>query len=152
MNQSKLYYSYPQIVLQEVPGEITLALSISGCKLACKGCHSTETWNPFYGSPLTNTSLASLITKHKHISCVLFYGGEWEPEALIKLLQLCKTYELKTCLYTGQEIESIPSTLLAELTFIKTGRYIEELGGLNSPNTNQRFITIESITHTKEHL
>lgn len=142
VTQSKLYYSYPQIVLQEVPGEISLALSISGCKLACKGCHSTETWNPLYGSPLTSTSLLSLITKHKHISCVLFYGGEWEPLTLTYFLKLILAHNLKTCLYTGQELQDIPQSILDNLSFIKTGPYKEHLGGLGSPNTNQRFIIL----------
>ena len=45
-----MFYSYPQEVLQEVPGEISLALSISGCPLRCKGCHSTETYKTDFGN------------------------------------------------------------------------------------------------------
>lgn len=137
-----LYYSSPQIVLQEVPGEITLALSISGCPLSCKGCHSTHTKNKQYGTPLTKQELLNQLLQHNHITCVLFYGGEWESDYLLELLKLVQLKKLKTCLYTGRELEDVPKSLLQHLTFIKVGPYIEALGGLDSPTTNQRFITL----------
>jgi len=140
-----LHYSSKQIVLQEVPDEISLALSISGCKLACKGCHSTETWNPKYGEELTENILQDLITRSKYITCVLFYGGEWQEDYLIKLLKLVKSNNLKTCLYTGLELNQISDNLLSNLTYIKTGRYIKELGGLESKTTNQKFIKISEL-------
>ena len=135
-----LFYSYPQIVVQEVPDEISLALSVSGCNLACKGCHSTETWNPTFGKPLTVDVLQTLIDTHKHISCVLFYGGEWSPQELISLFTVCKLNQLKTCLYTGLELEQVPKSFLPHLDYLKVGPYVEALGGLASPTTNQRFI------------
>lgn len=136
-------YSYPQIVLQEVPDEISLALSISGCPLRCKGCHSTETYNPEFGQELNLEEINKLLSKHKHITCVLFYGGEWEPENLVKYLKYIKTKNLKTCLYTGFELSFIHKNILNNLDYIKTGRYIKELGGLGSENTNQKFIKIQ---------
>ena len=45
---------------------------------------------------------------------------------------------LKTCLYTG--LEEAPAALLPELTFVKTGAWRRERGGLDCPDTNQRFI------------
>jgi len=138
-----MYYSYPQIVLQEVPGEISLALSISGCRLNCKGCHSSFTFNSTYGEELTNDIMNYLIKKHKHISCILFYGGEWESNRLIELIELINSYSLKVCLYTGLNLNEISHTLLSKLDFIKTGRYIEELGGLGNNTTNQKFIILK---------
>lgn len=137
-----LFFSHPQIVLQEVPGEITLALSISGCPMSCKGCHSKETKNPFFGKPLYIQTLQTLIDSNKHITCVLFYGGEWDITYLLSLLELVRVNRLKTCLYTGLELDNVPTNLLEHLTYIKVGPYIEELGGLNSPSTNQKFITL----------
>lgn len=136
-------YSYPQIVLQEVPDEISLALSISGCPLRCKGCHSTETYNPEFGQELNLEEINKLLSKHKHITCVLFYGGEWDPENLVKYLKYIKTKNLKTCLYTGFELSFIHKNILNNLDYIKTGRYIKELGGLGSENTNQKFMKIQ---------
>lgn len=137
-----LYYSSPQIVLQEVPGEIALALSISGCPLSCKNCHSAHTKNKQYGTPLTEQELLNQLLQHKHITCVLFYGGEWESDYLLELLKLVQLKNLKTCLYTGRELKDIPKSILQYITFIKVGPYIEALGGLDSPTTNQKFITL----------
>ena len=53
------------------------------------------------------------------------------------LLKLCRSAGLHTCLYTGQD--DVAAELKAELTYLKTGRWFAELGGLNSRHTNQRF-------------
>lgn len=134
-----LYFSNPQIVLQEVPNEISLALSISGCPMACKGCHSKFTWQKNYGQELTDATLVDLITKNKHISCILFYGGEWQKNRLIELFSICKNFNKKICLYTGLDYEKVSNDLIAKLNFIKTGRYMESLGGLDKKTTNQKF-------------
>lgn len=140
-------FSYPQIVLQEVPGEISLALSISGCTLNCKGCHSPETFDLNFGEKLDFDKLDLLIKKYKHISCVLFYGGEWLIEELSSYLKYIKSKGLKTCLYTGRDLSYFDKKFLKDLDYIKVGRYIEKLGNLNSNDTNQRFInlSIENI-------
>jgi len=137
-------YSYPQIVLAEVPNEISLALSISGCPLHCKGCHSSETWDKNFGKELTKEEIVRLLNLHKHISCVLFYGGEWEIDTLYNMCVLVKSYRLKTALYTGLDdiAELQEYGLLKVLDYIKYGSYKEELGGLNSKNTNQHLFTI----------
>lgn len=134
-------YSYPQVVFQEVPGEITLSLSISGCGLKCPGCHSSETWDINFGELLTFQVIDTLLHRHKYISCVLFYGGEWDIE-LIDFLKYVKSKNLKTALYTGQELDYFNSDFIKQLDFIKTGRYIEQLGPIGSPKTNQKFIRL----------
>lgn len=145
-----LNYSYPQIVLAEVPGEISLALSVSGCPLRCKGCHSTFTYDSSYGAPLTPQAIGSHL--NKHVTCVLFYGGEWQPTELLSLLKHCKDLNLKTCLYTGHELSFIPKQLLQILDFIKVGKYTQALGGLESPTTNQRFYELLDCEIKKEHV
>lgn len=147
-----MFYSYPQEVLQEVPGEISLALSISGCPLRCKGCHSTETYNEEFGTELTIEEMNRLLMKHKHISCVLFYGGEWEINYLIKLIGIIKEKGLKVALYSGFELDFFSKSFLNKLNYIKVGSYNSELGGLSSPTTNQKFylnINNELVDKTK---
>ncbi|OUR63064.1 hypothetical protein A9Q74_02315 [Colwellia sp. 39_35_sub15_T18] len=100
----KFNYLPPTIVFQEVPDEISLCFSITGCKVGCKGCHSTELWNENYGSPLTNKAFIQWLKKYQRlISCVVFFGGEWQPHALIEKLLIAKNFGLKTCLYSGEE-------------------------------------------------
>ena len=135
-------FSYPQIVLQEVPGEISLALSISGCPLNCKGCHSKETFNLDFGQELNTDVIDFLLKKYKHVSCILFYGGEWLIDELEFFLKYIKDKGLKTCLYTGMELTYFKPEFLKNLDYIKVGRYIEKLGGLNEPTTNQKFIKL----------
>lgn len=135
-------YAYPQIVLQEVPGEISLAISISGCPLRCSGCHSKETYDANFGNELTVEILDKLI--NRHISCVLFYGGEWEKEKLIEFLKYIQFEKgIKTCLYTGLNLCEVETEILDNLDYIKTGRYIKTLGGIGEKNTNQRFYILE---------
>lgn len=133
-------YSNAQVVFQEVPGEISLALSISGCPFKCKGCHSQETWNPAYGEPL---DLDKLLDKYGAlVSCVLFYGGEWHPAELKQHLAKCKQLNLKTCLYTGSNKPI--RALLPYLDFIKIGRWVESYGVLGSLTSNQRFYRVDN--------
>jgi anaerobic ribonucleoside-triphosphate reductase activating protein len=133
-----------QVVFQEVPNEISLVYSITGCPLRCKGCHSPFTWGEQTGQELTELGFAEDLGKYDLlISCVLFYGGEWHEEQLIQLLSIARNdFGLKTCLYTGQN--SLSERIVEQLTFLKTGCWIEQLGGLQSPTTNQVLINVDS--------
>lgn len=130
-------FSYPQIVLQEIPGYITLAISISGCSLKCKGCHSSFTWDKKYGEELTIEKIDYYILKNKYIDCFLFYGGEWNQEELIYFIKYIKEkYKIKVALFSGlnYKIDNIDDCI----DIYKIGEYIKELGGLGSINTNQK--------------
>ncbi len=138
-----LKFTAEQIVFQEVPGEVSLAFTISGCPLGCKGCHSSDSWNSNNGITLTPDYFCQQLQRYRGlISCVLFLGGEWQPAALLELLQIARTAKLNTCLYTG--LDDIAANLKAELSYLKTGRWQAELGGLDSPATNQRFIDLRT--------
>jgi len=139
----------PSIVFQEVPNEISLCFSITGCKLACNGCHSTELWQENYGMALTNKNFIQWLTKYKNlITCVVFFGGEWQEKALIEKLIIAKNFNLKTCLYSGRDHINI--NISQHLTFLKTGAWQAELGGLESITSNQVFrdmTTGEKLNH-----
>lgn len=137
------------IVFQEVPGEISLAFYISGCSLACDGCHSEMLWSKKGGVELTEQEFLSLLNRYgSMVSCVLFMGGEWHETDLIERLKLAKSLGYKTALYTGEE--SVSSEIERHLDFLKVGRFIKDLGGLAFPNTNQKFISVltgQSLNH-----
>ena len=42
------------------------------------------------------------------------------------------------------ELERTSIAIIPQLTYLKTGRWKMELGGLDSPHTNQRFIDLRS--------
>lgn len=69
-------------------------------------------------------------------------GGEWHEQTLIRLLKLAKKRGLKTCLYTGQN--NVTEQLKSQLSFLKTGPWIKELGGLADLSTNQVFIEVST--------
>lgn len=138
-----LRYHNIQVVLQEVPGQITLCFSITGCPLRCKGCHSPFLWKNGSGNLLTDELFISLIDKYQSmISCILFMGGEWEEEDLIEKLKIAIDRGLNTCLYTG--LDDVSDEIKKYLIWLKVGPWIEELGGLDSPKTNQKFINVET--------
>lgn len=131
------------ITFQEVPNEISLSFSITGCPIRCLGCHSPELWSSRNGKELTFEKLQELINRYRgQITAVLFLGGEWHEEELISFLQLAKSHSLKTCLYTGKETAS--EAILSHLDFLKTGSWISEKGGLDSETTNQKFIDVKN--------
>ena len=132
----------PSVVFQEVPNEISLCFSITGCRVACKGCHSTELWHAKNGLKLTNQLFMQYLKKYQGlISCVVFFGGEWQPSAIIEKLLIAKNFGLKTCLYSGEEAgeKYIDLRITQHLNFLKTGAWRPELGGLASSTTNQIF-------------
>jgi len=128
----------PTIVFQEVPGEISLCFSITGCKIGCSGCHSTELWNKNNGHALTRECFEQYLARYNGlISCVLFFGGEWQADQLAEKLQIARQRGLKTCLYSGQAHVDIG--ISQHLTFLKTGKWDPEKGGLDNPASNQAF-------------
>lgn len=138
-----LQYYRKDVCFQEVPNEISLSFSIVGCPRNCKNCSWKNTINKEKKKNLSNSTYSMFLNKYKGLaSCVLFLGGEWEEEDLINKLKMAKEKGYKTCLYTGCELNQISNNLKSNLDFIKVGSYIEELGGLSNPNTNQRFIDL----------
>ena len=143
-----LKYVFCKEIFREVPGEITLGISISGCLIRCYGCHSRELWEDV-GTPLTLDELKRLLEEHKGITCVCLFGGEADIDSLIELFMYAHK-RVKTAWYSG--LDRLPKEhqgILQYLDFYKEGHYDAELGGLDSPTTNQR---LYHITHPGEKL
>lgn len=143
------FYDF-QIVLQEVPGEISLCFFITGCPLQCEGCHSPVLWKATSGDPLDPNNYKSILEKYLgYASCVLFMGGEWHAEKLIQNLLLAQTMGYKTCLYTG--LEEVSEEIKQHLNYLKTGPWIPSKGGLDRITTNQVFTHLDT-QNTLNHL
>lgn len=133
------------IVFQEVPGEVTLALNISGCPNRCSGCHSPHLREDI-GETLDEAMLAGLLADYgASATCVCFMGGDGDPaevERLAGFVRRISGRKLKTAWYSGRP--QLPDGFDAgRFDFIKLGPYVEGLGGLDSPSTNQRFYRVE---------
>ena len=121
------------IVFQEIPGEVTLALNLSGCPCHCPGCHSPHLWEDI-GEPLNAELLDGLIARYgSMITCVCFMGGDQDPEEVARWATYVRP--LKTAWYSGRQ--HFPKDEQA-FDYVKLGPYIDSLGGLKSPTTNQR--------------
>jgi anaerobic ribonucleoside-triphosphate reductase activating protein len=137
-----LKYSNYDVVFQEVPDEVSLAINITGCPHHCKGCHSPYLGD-YFGNNLLN-DLDSIVTRYSGlISCVCFMGGDQNMSDLVAALQSVKDKGLKTCVYSGADNIGIFLDHIGLIDYLKIGRYDESLGGLSSQTTNQRFYRIE---------
>lgn len=137
------------VVFQEIPGEVSLAINITGCPCRCPGCHSQYLWGDI-GEPLTEEVLDSMIEKqHQNITCVALMGGDAIPAEIDRLMNhLRKTHpKLHTAWYSGRTTLS-PLADLSNFDYIKLGPYLKHLGPLRNRNTNQR---LYRVSHGKMH-
>ena len=135
------YKSY-DIVFQEIPDEVTLALNLSGCPNRCKGCHSQHLQEST-GEVLTESVLSDLLRVYGNaVTCVCFMGGDNSPENVLNLARFVKQFHKKTAWYSGSS--ELYENTQQSFDYVKLGKYIEELGGLNCATTNQRFYRIEN--------
>jgi anaerobic ribonucleoside-triphosphate reductase activating protein len=136
------------IVFQEVPGEVTLAINISNCPNRCKGCHSPRLMEDV-GEALDERALAALRDKYgDSVTCVCFMGGDADPRAVERLAAFSRAASgnrLKTAWYSGRQ-QWPGGRVSRHFDFIKLGPYVERLGGLDHASTNQRFYRIENGT------
>ena len=129
--------SLTDVVLEEIPDAVALAVEISNCRGNCAGCHS-----PFLkddiGEELTPEIADSLIADNFGIDCFLILGEGSDPGALRAIARHLRGAHpgLSLALYSGrQEVED---DLYEFFDYVKVGPYIAEKGPLNNPGTNQR--------------
>lgn len=135
------FQSY-DIVFQEVPNEVSLAINISSCPNRCKGCHSPHLQQD-EGEILDESTIENLINTYGGaITCICFMGGDAAPDELCKLAKVVKQYNKKTAWYSGRP--NVYEEAINSFDYIKIGQYIDSLGGLTSSKTNQRFYKIEN--------
>lgn len=138
-------------VFAEIPDEITLAVSISGCPIHCLGCHSQYLWADV-GEPLTTEALSSMLQSHVGITCLCLMGGDQDPAEIDRLAGWVKeNFDVHTAWYSGRN--ELPKEIqLAHFDYLKTGPYDDACGPLNVRTTNQRLYRVENgkltdITH-----
>lgn len=130
------YYNY-DIVFQEIPDEVTLAINLTGCPNHCQGCHSPHLWDDV-GTELTDNETQTLLQRYGNsITCVCFMGGDADIDAvehLASVVHSCSS--LKVAWYSGRN--QLPHQF-NKFQYVKLGPYQPKQGGLKSRTTNQRF-------------
>lgn len=137
-----LKYANYDIVFQEFPDEVTLAVNLSLCPNACPGCHSAYLAGDV-GSVLDEAAISALVAKYEGaITCFGFMGGDNDPAAVARLAAYVKSLGLKTGWYSGRADLPYPHFPLTDFNYIKLGAWVEALGPLNERTTNQRMLKI----------
>ena len=144
-----LRYLYSQVYTNEIPRELSLGFVILGCDVHCPECHSPHTWDincKGQGKGLTIEELDKQIRAQSWVSCILFYGGEWDIEYLKKLLLFIReNFQYRLALYSGRNLDFFLKTNIPSLIdYLKIGPYVKERGGLIYPSTNQRLYQLEN--------
>ena len=122
------------IVFQEIPGEVTLALNLSGCPCHCPGCHSPHLAEDI-GEVMDEELMNGLLDRYGSlITCVAFMGGDQNPNEVAQWGEYVRNKGHKTAWYSGRT--NMPEKDVFD--YVKIGPYIESLGGLKSEKTNQR--------------
>jgi anaerobic ribonucleoside-triphosphate reductase activating protein len=93
---------------------------------------------------MTEDFLDALIGRYASaITCFCFMGGDADPSEIQRLAFwiIDRFPRLRTAWYSGRQ--ELPDGFdLRSMNYIKLGPYIEELGGLKSPTTNQVFYVV----------
>lgn len=136
-----LKYDTYDITFRELPNEVTLTFSISNCPNNCSGCHSPHLREDI-GRDLGGVK--KILPKYlDHITSVCFLGHghpeKHKPQFLGILHYISETYpDLKIGLYSG--LDDMIDEFKPYLHYYKVGPYIEELGGLDSPETTNQVL------------
>jgi anaerobic ribonucleoside-triphosphate reductase activating protein len=126
--------------LSLVPDKISLYFEVTGCALRCKGCHTPELRDDI-GITLTPDVLSKTLQRYKgSTEVIVFLGNGTNAQELTELLSTCRGEGFLTCLYTG--LPRVNDNLMNYLDYIKTGPYVDKLGGLESKDTNQVFLSV----------
>jgi len=127
------------VVLEEIPGKLSLAVEITNCQGKCPGCHS-----PFLrediGSELDESAIDAMLEDNFGVNCFLFLGEGKDPERLMALASYVRSKGLLVALYSGRE--AVEDEFWEVFDYIKLGPYISEKGPLNSTTTNQRLYKV----------
>ena len=136
-------YLETKVVLSEIPNEITLAINITNCPCACKGCHSNYL-SKNVGKYLSKEALLDLIKNNEGITCVAFMGGDGNPLEINRLASIIREFypTLNIGWYSGRKLLS-KDIQFKNFDYLKLGEYLEERGPLTSPTTNQVMYKVE---------
>ena len=125
------------VVLEEIPDKVTLAVEISNCRGSCPGCHS-----PFLkedlGEELTPAVVDKLIGDNFGMDCFLLLGEGKDKDALLGIAEHLRAHHpgIARAVYSGRP--EVEPEIYAAFDYVKVGPYVAELGPLNERTTNQR--------------
>lgn len=138
------------VTMMEVPDHLAFYIEFGNCKQKCKGCHSPHLWEDVENKTTMEDLLASASDAvSKGANAIVLMGGTTNGISSTHLISLIdKLAEIApVCLYSGSndfERDMVLATV-TKLTWIKTGSYQDDKGGLMSAETNQKFLRKENV-------
>lgn len=138
---------YPVEVLG--PGK-RVGIWFCGCPRRCKGCSNPELWEfqeRYRTSPETIFKLVQEIAKDNPIDGFTVTGGDpmYQSKELQQLLLLLKNISDDIIVYTGYNKNELEPYMLADISVLIDGEYIEELNNnsLLRGSSNQNIIILD---------
>lgn len=139
---------YPVEVLG--PGK-RVGIWFCGCPRRCKGCSNPELWEfqeRYRTTPETIFEMVKAVSKEHKVDGFTITGGDpfYQPEALMKLLEMLKAISDDIIVYTGYNLEEINSDDLENISVLIDGEYIEALNdnSLLRGSSNQKVHILDS--------
>jgi anaerobic ribonucleoside-triphosphate reductase activating protein len=98
------------------------------------------------GRVLSPSAATDWLVKECHNRKLTISGGEplEQREGLMQLVDALSALNFDICLYTGYETEQVPSEIVKNLRYLKTGQYRKNLSSTKRfvGSDNQRFFEI----------
>ncbi len=132
------------------PG-IRSVLFVQGCSRNCEGCQNTKIKEHGKGVNFEIENLLDMIDKKCCNKKITISGGEpmEQQESLLVLLRCLKERGYNICVYTGWELEKVPTHMFQYLDYLKTGSYMKNLRSHDMwyvGSINQRMFEIKNGT------
>lgn len=132
------------ITLTEIPDRISYFIELGNCSKHCPNCHSPYLSDTVISPPdLAGVGRMVEHAAERGADAIVLMGGTTNGISDDDLITILSTLSciLPVCLYSGSDDAEHDKTIAQKsgVTWLKTGSYQEERGGLSSPSTNQRF-------------
>ena len=143
------------VTLNELPDKIAVYFEIGECVLGCKGCHSPHLQVPVpHKMTLEEMCNYAELQIERGANSLVLMGGTTNSMDFDTLKEVIDALSIiaPLGLYSGSDDEEVHKRLAdtTDLTWLKTGSYQDELGGLRSPTSNQKFYK-RVYKHVVEH-
>ena len=137
------------ITFTEIPDHITYFIEFGNCSKHCPKCHSPHLSDMVVSPPdLVCVERRAERAAEQGADAIVLMGGTTNGISDDDLVTICRALGtiLPVGLYSGRDDEERDKYIArrGSLHWLKTGSYQEELGGLDSPHTNQRFYELEA--------
>ena len=132
--------------LVDGPGVRTLVF-FQGCDIHCPFCQNQSTWDMKQGKEISVEELAKTLIGQSFNKKVTITGGEplLQKEGLSKLVKILDENGFDIALYTGHQRHEVPSNIIAHLTYLKYGPFIQEEKTTVKPYVGSRNQTFEKL-------